>query len=420
MNWLFVDMDSFFASVEKHLNPNLRDKPVGVVPLESDHTCVIAASIEAKRLGIKVGTPVTEARAKCPNIQLIKARPRTYVDVHHQVADCINAVLPIYKAFSIDEWAIQLQAHERLPENATKLALQIKHNIRTTLSPWISCSVGIAPSRLLAKIASDLDKPDGFTLLATHDLPRKIAHLDLDDLTGISHGMIKRLHKHNIHTVEQLYNTTRKQAADIWGSAMGAHWWAGFHAIDEPEIQTKRRTMGHSNVLDPKLRSDEGARRMLVRLTTRLAIRLREQNYLANRLTLHVTYTNQKPRRTFEHSVDLPEISDTPSLLQALFNAWHHRPPDWPIPLKVGVTVSRLVPASQSSKSLFHVVDRADRLSKTLDTINHKFGPSAAYFGAMHDCAHHMDEKIAFGRIPELPKQSTDWPKTRFLRSGVT
>jgi DNA polymerase IV len=259
MNWMLTDMDSYFASVEQYLRPELRGRPVGVIPVETDSTCVIAASYDAKRLGVKVGTLVREARQLCPGISLVKARPQIYVQVHHRILQSVDQCALVDRVYSIDEWTIQLRGETRQPDKAQKLARDIKRRLLEDFGPWLTCSVGIAPTRLLAKIASDLQKPDGLTVLSVDDMPQRIANLSLDDLCGISDGMLARLNRFGIHNIRELWEVSREEAVRVWGSVSGAHWWAGFHGHDEPEPPTRRRAMSHSNVLAPQFRNEAGA-----------------------------------------------------------------------------------------------------------------------------------------------------------------
>jgi DNA polymerase-4 len=402
INWLFLDMDGFFAAVEQHLRPELRGHPVGVIPVETTNTCVIAANVAAKQHGVRTGTRVLDARRLCPGIALVKARPDTYVAIHHEVAKSIDRWLPIHKAYSVDEWAVRLLGPEREPARAEELGRAIKAQIYHDFSPWLGCSIGIAPTRLLAKIASDLDKPDGFTLLQIHDLPRRLAHLKLDDLCGISNGIDTRLKARGVRTVEQLWAMTRTDAVSAWGSVEGGRWWDAFHGRDEPELMTHRRTMGHANVLDPKFRSEDGSRRMLARLTTRLGIRMRDAGLVAHRLSIDVSCMSDQSgeRRKFSADTDLPGINNTRQLLESFKVLWARRPSQLPTPMKVGVTVSGLVPFGEATGCLFGEHDRNNQLSETMDTITRRWGPQAAYFGAMHGASHDMEEKIAFGRVP--------------------
>ncbi|MEO1009123.1 MAG: type VI secretion protein ImpB [Planctomycetota bacterium] len=397
LNWLFVDMDSFFASIEQHLRPELRGRPVGIVPTDSEGTCVIAASQEAKRAGVSVGTRVHEARRLCGDIAFVQARPPTYVDVHREVMACIDRCAPVHKAYSIDEWSVRLVGAERSAAAARALGEHIRSEIRAGFSEAITCSVGIAPSRLLAKIASDLDKPDGLAVLAIEDMPDRLGHLELDDLTGIARSMAARLRAGGVSTVRDLWNLDRREAIGLWGSAIGGDWWAGFHGLDEPEIPTRRSSMSHANVLEPRLRDPRGARTMLVRLVSRLGRRLRNDGYLAGELGIGVRLDGGE---RWHASATLPHVQDTPELLNCFYGLWERQTWRGTRPLQVHAAVGGLVRADGQPGMLFGLERAPAELSRVLDAATDRWGPASLYFGSMHGCSHQMDDKIAFGRIP--------------------
>lgn len=399
MNWLFTDMNAYFASVEQHLRPELRGHAIGVIPVETEYTCIIAASYDAKRCGVKTGTPVIEARRMCPGIKLIKARPNIYVKVHHAILRSVDQCAPVHKVYSIDEWSIQLLAADKKPANAIALARQIKQQIRADFSPWLACSIGIAPTRLLAKIACDLQKPDGLTVLNTDELPGRIDHLDLDDLCGIGQGIIARLGAAGIYNVRDLWAINRQQAIAIWGSIAGGNWWAGLHGYDEPEAPTRRSSMSHARVLAPELRNDPDAHGIFVRLLCKLGARLRHDGYFAHYLRLTL---NDIRGGYWCREIELPCVQDTSALLEKFQKLWRQRTPADAAPMKVNVEVAGLVQEGQVERVLFTELEKPRRLSQAIDKINQRWGATAIYFGPMHNYRHHMDDKIAFGRIPPV------------------
>lgn len=422
IHWLFIDMDSYFASAEQHLRPELRGHPVGVIPIETQSTCVIAASIQAKRFGVRTGTRVPDAKRLCPAIRLVRARPDVYVRLHREVATEIDRVIPVCQAYSIDEWSVRLTRFDRDVRTATDIAEAIRARLRTSFSEALTCSVGIAPTRLLAKIACELEKPDGLCLLTTDDLPGRLEHLGLEDLTGIGRSMARRLRASGVGTVRELWDLSERECAQIWGSCVGARWWRGLHGIDEPEQRTGRHSMGHANVLEPRFRTVEGARLMLARLVSRVAVRLRMDGYLARRLDIHVEHaphTHASPThaphhaphthardsrslpRGFAGGLDLEPTNDTRTLLVALGTIWRRRPGGMAAPLRVGATACGLVPEAGVAMSLFERPRKDDALSHAIDRINRRLGKNTVYFGSMFGCSHEMDEKIAFGRVPE-------------------
>jgi DNA polymerase IV len=397
MNWLFIDMNSYFASVEQQLEPKLRGRPVAVVPVESDYTSVIAASYEAKRHGVKTGTRVGDAKRLCPGIVLVQARPKIYVETHHAILRSVDKCAPVHKVYSIDEWAIRLVGEERKPAVAIELGKQIKRQLLADVGPYLTCSIGIATTRLLAKIASDLKKPDGLTVLDVADLPDRLDHFSLDDLCGIGHGMVARLDAHGIRSVRELWGISKQRAIEVWGSVSGASWWAGFHGYDEPEAATRRRSMSHANVLGPQFRNEQDAYGILVRLLCRLGARLRGDGYFAQYLRAHVKDVRGGH---WSEGVGLPCVQDTPTLLRKFEMLWRQRGLGGSAPLKVGVEVAELVPAAQVSQALFDEIEKPRRVSLAIDKINRNWGASTIYFGSMHEYRHRMDDKIAFGRIP--------------------
>jgi len=397
MNWMLIDMNSYFASVEQHLRPELRGRKVAVIPVESENTCIIAASHGAKSVGVKTGTLVRDARRLCPEITLVKARPDVYVTIHHAILRSIDHCLPVHKVYSIDEWAIQLLGEERKRERAIALGRLIKQQLLRDFSPWLTCSIGIAPTRLLAKIASELQKPDGLTVLDPAELPGRLDHLSLDDLCGIGHGMVARLRAHGIRSVEDLWMLSKQQAIHVWGSVCGANWWAGFHGHDDPEPSTRRRSMSHASVLEPRFRNNDGAHGIITRLLCRLGARLRQDGYFAQYLRVHL----RNARGQYWHEeVALPYVQDTPTLLEEFQKLWRQRIPDSDPPIKVGAEVAGLVPVAQVSYPLINEMEKPRIVSRAVDKINRRWGASAVYFGSMHGFRHHMDDKIAFGRIP--------------------
>lgn len=421
LNWLFVDLDSFFASAEKHLRPELRGRAVGVVPVESDGSCIIAACREAKRHGVRTGTRVREARRLCPRIALVKARPQTYVRLHHAIAACIERCAPIHRMYSIDEWAVRLLGPQRTPEGAADLARQIKRRILDAFSPWLTCSIGLAPSRLLAKIGSDMRKPDGLVILTPDTLPALLEPLALTDLPGIADGMLRRLHDAGVHTTRQLWDLSRHQMRRVWNSVLGESWWDGLHGVDRPEPVTRRRTMTHANMLAPQFRHDDGAHAILVRLLCRGAARLRRHGYVAHGLQI---FARSYHRRDWTAEARLPGTQDTVTILGRFEDLWARRPwavsahstagrprsgpgrddprDGWMPLAQVSMTLTGLESTRSAPAPLFPQEERLRRLSQVIDRLNSRWGDQTLYFGSLHACRQPMDEKIAFGRVPDV------------------
>ena len=400
---LFVDMNAYFASVEQQDHPALRGKPVGVVPVKAATTCCIAISYEAKRCGVKGGMPVWEARKLCPDLVLTLARPERYVEVHHQLVDVINRVVPVTQVMSIDEVSCRLMGAERSAAKAEEMSRGIKAGVRK-IGDYLRCSVGVGPNVMLAKVAADMRKPDGFTVIDPADLPGRLNGLELTDFPGIGPRMEARLHRHGITTVAQLTRMSGEQLSRVWGSKVhGWGWWYRLRGDDIPEKPTKRRTIGHGHILPPELRTAEKAWGVMVRLVHKAAARLRKVNYWAGQVVVNVSeadggrYATARP---------VPPCQDTFALLEATAAGWAVRPPVKPF--KIEVVFTDLVPAAAATPSLFPLDRQMTVLSRTMDRVNKAFGPNSVYLGSMFGRTKNAPMRIAFTHIPDAETESVD------------
>src|SRR6476660_1630249 len=184
LRWLVLDLNSFFASCEQQEEPALRGKPIIVVQTMAETTCAIAASYPAKALGIKTGTLVHEARRLCPDVQLVQAHHKLYVEYHHRILRAIDKHIPVQEVMSIDEVACRLDKLQQQPAIARKLAQEIKHEIESQVGACLTSSIGISANKLLAKLASNMQKPDGLVILPIEKLPGAILHLKIRAIPG--------------------------------------------------------------------------------------------------------------------------------------------------------------------------------------------------------------------------------------------
>jgi|CXWL01.1.fsa_nt_gi DNA polymerase-4 len=409
---LYVDMNSFFASVEQQLRPELVGRPIAIVPMMVDTTSVIAASYPAKKFGVKTGTRVGDAKRMCPGLILVQSRHDEYIRFHHKVLAAIDTVIPVDRVCSIDEVSCKLLREQTLPENASAVARRVKGAIARDCGGQMTASIGVAPNRFLAKVAADMQKPDGLTIVQKHELPGRLFTLQLIDLPGIGAKMLERLRSAGIATVERLCALEERELGRAWGSVIGREWYyrlRGELLFEEPTI---KRSIGHSHVLSPKRRGDDAARAVAVRLLTKLAQRTRSLGYIADRLTLGMAYfiprgiqaprAGQSPPRWHE-TARLESVNDTTSLLRALSVLWENRPKQPPGPiLRLSVTLHDVTPVASATGSLF--ADRRDpsRLSRAMDSINRRYGVDCLYPASMQDARNAAPRRIAFGNIPDL------------------
>ena len=292
LRWLYVDFNSYFASVEQQLRPELRGKAIAVVPVETDSTCAIAASYEAKACGVKTGTPIYEAKRLCPGLVCVLARHERYVEFHHCLIEEIEQHIPVTAVCSIDEVACRLMDNEISVERSTEIAQSIKRGIAKTIGPYMRCSIGIAPNRYLAKVGTELQKPDGLVVLRAEDLPQKLFSLKLRDLPGVGANIEHRIQMAGIANLPGLFALNPHQMRTIWGSVWGEKLWYLLRGMELPDEVTARRGIGHSHVMAPELRDPIKAKDVVRRLTLKAASRLRRMEYYAGAMSFSARLEN--------------------------------------------------------------------------------------------------------------------------------
>ena len=414
---LFIDFNSYFASVEQQLNPALRGRAVGVVPVMADSSCCIAASYEAKAFGVRTGTGVAEARRRCPDIVLIEADHAKYVELHHRAVAVVDRLAPVRQVLSIDEMECELTGRWCERERALQLAQRIKAALLAELGECMRTSVGIAPNTLLGKLASDLHKPDGLTVIEAHELPERLYGLPVSAINGIGPRMERRLARCGITTMAQLLHAPREVLVTAWGGVGGAEMHDKLRGQWYEPRRTTARSLGHSHVLPPDLRHAQGAWAVLNRLTQKAAMRLRTQGFYATSLSVHVRC--ERGRDGGERWAQVPETQDTAVLLRTLDTLWHSGLHALLRPKAVGVQLHGLVPAGQHTPDLFadapvaatamaspapptrSSAQRA-RLLSAVDALNRKHGKNTVYFASAQAGLDHAPMRIAFNRIPDL------------------
>jgi DNA polymerase IV len=429
LNWLFVDLNSYFASVEQEARPDLRGRPVGVVPMMADTTCCIAASYEAKAYGVKTGTIVADAKRLCPGIVLVEARHELYVEYHHRIVEAVESCLPVTAVLSIDEMACRLMGRERPLLAALDLGRKVKKRIHDQVGPMLRSSVGLATNRYLAKIASDMEKPNGLVALPLDVLPGALSQLTLRDLPGVGARTEKRLNAKGIHTMEQLLALDCEQAGVLWGSVWGERLWHWLRGEDFEMSETEHlKSISHSHVLAPEMRTPEKAWAVAHKLLHKAAMRLRTNKLWAAGIGLALGFSVPReskgptgeastsptpvsrfgvPTRGWHSEMRLSECQDNQTLIAALSKLWASKPaaPEYDQPYYVGVQLTGLVPDRLHSLNLFDALENTqsrNRLLAAMDELNQKYGTGALAPAAMLTAYKAAPTRIAFHSIPDL------------------
>lgn len=404
VNWLFLDLNAYFASVEQQERPELRGVPIGIVPIVTEHTCCIALSYEAKAYGLKGGASVEQAKRMCPNIQFIEARPKLYTEYHYRIVEAVNNCIPVSHVMSVDEMACRLMGRERALQNAKTLATDIKQAIRK-VGNTLRCSIGLAPNRYLAKVASDMQKPDGLTVLLQQDLPQALYGMKLSDLVGIGSSMERRILSHGITTIEELCRLTPAQMRGIWGSVLGERLWHWLRGADFHDPESAKKSLGKQHVLAPEYRTREKAFGVAMKMLHTTATNLRKLKMWAGGIAVNVYFVNRdQSRRGYEPvwnaALRISECRDTITLQKYLTELWKACPDREP--MQVSVWLFNLCPDESHTMSLFENDEKNFRLCNVVDALNKRYGLNAVHFGGVHAALDAAPTRIPFSTVPKM------------------
>ena len=405
--YLFVDFNSYFASVEQHLNPAWRGRPVIVAPHLSDHSIAIAASYEARPYGVGRGVKIGEAKKLCPGLHVAYARHDVYVRMHHRLMAEIGRHAPIKKVYSVDEAACRLDRTERRRGPAIDLAMRIKRGLAENVGPALRASIGLAPNVLLAKLAAERIKPDGLTVYEPADLPGALLEIPLTDIPGIGQGIAARLARAGIADVHGLWALQPKQARAIWGSVQGERFWRAFHGDDIPDLETQKRAIGHGRMLPPDRRTPATAKPVARALVLKAAMRLRHYGLAAAALSAGARFSRGGRWRATQR---VPATQDSFALLGALDHLW----PALVAEARrrgrlsaVSIYLHGLRDPARAQLDLFAAPisgrKSSDALWAAIDALNRRYGRNAISLAAQRELSlDYLGAKIAFSRIPEL------------------
>ena len=382
---LYIDMDSFFASVEQQADASLRGRPVGITALVEDAGCLVAASYEAKAHGVRTGTRVHEAKRLCPDITLRPSRHRLYARVNREIAGVIDEIAELEFIRSIDEFQVRLDQATSDRDSALDLGRDLKSAIRDRVGSELSSSVGIGPSHLLAKIAGKLDKPDGLEFLGPENMPARLNHLALDDLPGISRGIRKRLGNAGVTDIAKLHALDPRHARAIWRSVEGERFVRMLQGEDIPLLPTKRSTYGNSKVLAPQYRNPTKAYAVGRWLVDKAAYRLRRDGWCSGRFGLSVRIF---PEGRWSQDRICPLTQDTRFFLSVYGELWSTMM-DMTNSRKiasVSINLGRLVKLDERTGDIINAVAPGERtrgeiLCHAIDSLNYRFGRRSVIYG---------------------------------------
>jgi DNA polymerase-4 len=411
---LYLDFDSFFASAEQHFNPDLRGRPVGVVPLDSAHTSCIAVSREAKARGVKSGASIAAAREIIPDMIFVIARHDVYVRLHKRILNVIETIVPVAKVRSIDEVVCHLLPNEA--QQGRDLSDRLKGALAENFSSTLSCSIGMAPTELLAKIGAELHKPNGFSLIERADLPECLTDLDLSDIPGISKGMRARLTNVGVNDFTSLWALAPKEARAIWGSVEGERFWNELHGHHSERPLTKKSMFGHSRNLPRDWRTPDKVEACARQLALSASRRLRREGYRATRITFSLRGNTGSRDVGWSWESVFSAARDDHTFLRSLAEGFAEARKQVRFSVRaVSVTIHGIEGKGQSTGDLFGGAldpgnsfkspisrEKQEKLSDLMDTMRKTYGAKTVSLGHQEEIpGGYVGAKIAFGRIPD-------------------
>jgi len=368
---LHCDMNAFFAAVEQQSNPALRGKPIGIIG-SGARTIITTCSYEARAFGVKTGMTIYEAKQRCPQIKLVVGNNRKYTDTSTGINEIFRDYTPLVEVFSVDESFLDLSGSLKIFGSVERIAMQIKARILHRYG--ITCSVGIAPNKLLAKLASEMQKPDGLTVIPPDQVAAILERMPVGELCGIGKRTQKHLFTLGIATCGELGRFPRhvlKKRFGINGEKMHD---MGRGIDNSPVIPSSEKdevkSVGHSMTLPHDIDSRDEVCRYLLRLSEMVGRRARRYGVTGRTITLTVRdndFETQSIRATGEGYTNRSD-----EIYHAVLNILEKFPLDKPIRL-LGVRLSSLRHHVRQY-TLFPDEHRKEMIAEAMDAVNDRYG----------------------------------------------
>lgn len=390
---MHVDLNSAFATIEQQSRPLLRGRPVAIVNRLTEHTSIITASYEAKKLGVKVGMRYTEAIKLVPKLVALESDPAKYRFVYQKLMAILNDYSPHVVMKSIDEGVMDFH-HLPTPPPLIEIGYEIKRRLREEIGVAMSCNVGIGPNRFLAKTAAGLHKPDGLDIIDASNLREVYKTLKLTDLTGIAGAMERRLNAVGIFTPIEFLDASRVVLEKIvFKSICGGQWYERLRGYEVDDVTSDTKTIGRQYVLENRnLKHDEITAR-LHNLCESVGSRLRIQNKVARGIYVYAK-TDEHKYWHASQMCQLPFYGDGTinSLAQQLF---------FKAPCgirEIGIHCYELSNNDNTQASLFNDrLMREQHLVNAIDAINQRFGERMVHSADTLNTSREVKVKIPFG-----------------------
>jgi len=396
---MHIDMNSCFATVEQQANKMFRNKPIAVAAYKTDNGCIIAPSIEAKKLGIKVGMRVKEGKMIYPGLIVLEPDPWKYRNVHIGIKNILSTYTNKITPKSIDEFVIDLEGFPSMKKGVNTVALEIKERIKKEVGDYITVSIGISPNRFLAKTAAGLTKPDGLDTIDSTNHLEVFSKLELNELCGIKTNNIVRLNKADIFSVLDFYNASAKKLKTAFNSIVGYYWYMRLHGWEPDDVISNRQSFGNSVALQGKYEKPEELSPILMKLVQKMSGRMRKAGYSAHGVHLSLLYKN----RSFWHqgkSVK-EDLFSNGDIYKIAYKILLHSPYKLPVHT-IAVSCFNLSKIKNNQLDFFDDIQKKKLLTDALDDISEKWGDFVITPAMMINTKDLVKDRISFGGVREL------------------
>ncbi len=405
---MYVDMNSYFASCEQQLRPELRGRPIGVTTHESPTSCVIAPSVEAKKFGVKTGMRLNECRDLCPQIIPVVARPAKYREFHIKIMDVLNRYCDDVMAKSIDEAVMNLTSYRLVYKDMVELARLIKTGIKEECGDFVKCSIGIAPNSFLAKLGTELQKPDGLVQITPENIDEHLAKLKLTDLPGIAKANERRLMMIGINSPLQMRHTSEALLRKAFGGVVGNYWHRRLNFAEVDMYSNDFRTMSTMRTVSRQQReSQQTLESMLISLCTKLEQRMVKQGVFCKTASFFIKYLDHTGWDTQIRFAQ--PVQDAMELRRYILQQVHEFEKTHSVPSlfsnklqSMGVAIQNFVSDGVLQYSLFDNRIKHDVLRKAMYSLKDQYGKNIVRKAAEMFEPKVMRDAIGFGSVKDM------------------
>lgn len=396
---MHIDLNSCFATIEQQANPLLRDKPIAVAAYDTPNGCIVAPSVQAKKLGIKVGMRVKDGKLLCPGLIVLSPDPDKYRAIHIALKKLLSDYTPQISPRSIDEFVLDFSGTPALTRGLFSVGREIKDRIKSEIGDYITVSIGLGPNRFLAKTASNLHKPDGLDEINKDNYEDIYKSLTLTDLTGIAGQNAIRLNNIGIYTVIDFLNSDIQKLHLAFKSILGYYWFLRLRGWEIDEVDWGTKSFGHSYSLPKFLTKAEDLAPILSKLVEKMCFRMRQSGYHAKGIHLGLLY---KDHEYWHHGVSLDQpLFFSQDIYRVAYRLLRRSPYRLPV-RNIAVSCFNLSSRNTMQLGLFDDNVKKDRVAIAMDDINERWGNFVITPAVMANTEGYVHDRIGFGNIRNL------------------